>query len=130
MGRSSKNFSFGLAAASGGFDTPPGGMTGWEVGSGAPKPKPAGGTRGEFRLELRGGAGGPGGGALGVEVLLCVWFVGARSLGFTTSIGRSYGEVYPPLVLSTKLWGLFCSGADGTAGPYRGGPGGAEDATG
>jgi len=62
-----------------------------------------GGPVGEFKLVLLGKVGELRGGAFGVEALLNGCSVGARSFGLTTSIGRSYGEVYPPLALSTKL---------------------------
>jgi len=80
MGRSSKNFSRATGA---------GGCEAWgEPGGGR-----LGGATAEFKLVLLGGGATTGGGAPGAEELRCVWLIDGRSLGLTTSIGRSYGDV-------------------------------------
>lgn len=78
IGSSSKNFSFGFATAG-----TLGGGTGKE-----PKALAVGVT-GEVMLELLAGGGTPGGGADGVDVLRRALVVGGRSLGLTTSMGKS-----------------------------------------
>jgi hypothetical protein len=75
----------------------------------------AGDWPGRSMLALLGGGG-------GCEVNAAdesCWTLG-RFRGFaalTRSVGKSYGEVYPPLALSAKLWALLTSGRCGGCCP-------------